>query len=188
MSSATVSGDVVGEAAGWAAEAVIECDGGGECGEAGEQAHAEVLQGARAVTLEGKDVLAGLEDRLDPLADVREVGAAAALVFAARTHDLGVEVREFGLEVLAAEVLIADQDEDLLGLALTAGDQLQTHELLVDLWGGQRQRPRGAVQREDRVQPEPPEVSPVAGAVAVVGGVSERIVQARGTAALDGLA
>src|SRR5271163_2453448 len=120
MSSAMVSGGVWGEGSAGAAEAVVECDGGGECGEAGEQPYAEVGEGAGAVTLEGEDVLAGLEDRLNALADRCEVGAAPWLVFASGAHDLRVELGEVGLEVLAAEVLIADQDEDLPGLALTA--------------------------------------------------------------------
>ena len=41
---------------------------------------------------------------------------------------------EFGFEVFAAEVLIADQDEHLSGLALTASDELHADLLLVDLW------------------------------------------------------
>src|SRR5271156_4078061 len=102
MSSATVLCGVGGEGSAGAAEAVVECDGGGERGEAGEQPHAKVLQGAGAVTLQGEDVLAGLEDRLDPLADWREMGAAPWLVFSPRAHDLGVEAREVGFEVLAA--------------------------------------------------------------------------------------
>src|ERR1700677_197474 len=188
MSCATVLGGVGGEGSAGAAEAVVECDGGGECGEAGEQPHAEVSEGAGAVTLEREEVLAGLKDRLDPLADRREVWAAATLVFAPGAHDLGVEFGEFGLEVLAAEVLIADQDEDLPGLTLTALDELQAHELLVDLWRCQRQRPRGAVQRENRVQPETPEETGMAGAISVVGGVGKRVSETGGAAALDGLA
>src|SRR5438445_805412 len=148
MSSATVLGGVAGEAAGWASEAVVECDSGSECGEACEQSYAEVGEGAGAVALEGEDVLAGLEDRLDPLADRREVRAAAALVLAPGADDARVEARELRFEVFAAEVLIADQDQHLPGLALAARDQLQAHELLVDLRRGQRQRPGGPVQRE----------------------------------------
>jgi len=44
MSSATVSGCVVGEAAGGAAELVVEGDSCGERGEAGAQARAEIAQ------------------------------------------------------------------------------------------------------------------------------------------------
>lgn len=49
MSSATGSGDVAGEAARWAAEAVVECDAGSECCEACEQPYiAEIEETARA--------------------------------------------------------------------------------------------------------------------------------------------
>jgi hypothetical protein len=53
MSSATVLGGVAGEAAGWAGEAVVERDTGGECCEAAEQPYAKVGEGAGAVALEG---------------------------------------------------------------------------------------------------------------------------------------
>lgn len=79
MSSATGSGCVAGEAAGGAAELVVERDCGCEGREAGGQAHAEVSQGACSVALESKNVLAGPEDRLDPLADRREVWPATGL-------------------------------------------------------------------------------------------------------------
>src|ERR1700679_441805 len=99
MSSATVSGCVGGVGSAGVAEALVQRDGGSEGREAGEQAHTKVLQGAGAVTLEGEDVLAGLEDRLDPLTDRREVRAGPWLVFAAGAHDARVELGEFGLQV-----------------------------------------------------------------------------------------
>ena len=57
MSSATGSGGVAGERAAGAAEAVVECDCGGECGESAGEVDTEVLEGARAVAYEGEDVL-----------------------------------------------------------------------------------------------------------------------------------
>src|SRR5438132_607976 len=99
MSSATVLGGVAGEGSAGAAETVIECDRRGKCCEAGEQAHAEVLQGARAMALEREHVLAGLEDRLDPLADGRKARAVAGLILAPGTHDLSVEAGELCFEV-----------------------------------------------------------------------------------------
>jgi len=77
-----------------------------------------------------------------------------------------------GFELLAAEVLVADQDQHPAALAFATRDHLQADLLLVDLRRGQRQRPGGAVQREQRVQSKAPEETAVAGAVAVVGGVS----------------
>ena len=76
MSCATGLCGVVDECAAGAAELVVEHDGGGERGESGAEADAEVVQGAGAVAFEGEDVFAGLEDRFDPLADRGEVRAA----------------------------------------------------------------------------------------------------------------
>jgi hypothetical protein len=81
------------------------------------------------------------------VADRREVRAAAGVLFAAGADDRGLERGELGLEVLAAEVLVADQDQRLAGLAFAAADHLEADELLVDLWGGERERsgvPSGA--------------------------------------------
>ena len=104
-------------------------------------------------------------------------GRGGSLVPALRSDDGRVERGELGLELLAAEVLVADQGQELAGLAAAARDQLQADFFLVDLRGGQRDRARGAVDREQRVQPEAVEEAAVAGAVAVVGGVAERVSQ-----------
>src|SRR5664279_6537304 len=105
MSSSTELGDVLRERAAGEAELVVEGDGGGEREESAGQAGSEAVQGARAVALEGEDVFGGPVDRLDPLADRREVQSFAGLVFAAGAHDDGVQGSEVGLERLAAEVL-----------------------------------------------------------------------------------
>src|ERR1035437_2353949 len=90
-------------------------------------------------------------------------GVAAFLVCASGSGDRCVQLAQFGLEVLAAEVLIADQEQHLPAGSFAAGEHLQAHELLVDLRGGQRQRSRGAVQGEQGVQAKPVEVAAVAG-------------------------
>ena len=140
MSSATGLGGVAGDGAAGAAESVVERNGGGKRGEACDETDAQVLKGACSVTFEGEDVFAGLEDRFDALADRVEVGASAGFVFASRSGDRGVEVGEFGFEVFAAEVLVADQDQHLAGLAVAARDHLQADEFLVDCRRGQRER------------------------------------------------
>src|ERR1700737_1758733 len=173
MTCATGLRGVVDQGAARATEFVVECDCGGECGESGAEANAEVMQGASAVALGREDVLRGPKDRFDPLADWREVRAASFLVFASGTQDRSFELRELGFEVLAAEVLIADQDDRSSWLAFAAGDHLQADELLVDLRRGQRQCPGGAVRREQGVQSKSPEVAAVAGAGNVVGGGRE---------------
>src|SRR6266487_3524022 len=143
MSSSTGSGGVLSEGAAGEAESVVERDGGGEREEAARQAGAEAVQGAGAVALEREDVLGGPVDRLDPLADRGEVQSLAGLVLASRALDRGVHGGEVGFELLAAEVLVADQGEELAGLAGAARDQLQADVLLVELRRGQRERARG---------------------------------------------
>ncbi len=86
--------------------------------------------------------------------------------------------REVSFELLAVEVPIADQDQPLVGWSLAARDHLQAHALLVDLWGGQRERPGGAVHCEQGVQHKSPEDAGMAGAVAVVSGVGDRVAEA----------
>jgi hypothetical protein len=61
---------------------VVEGDCGGEGEEACFDAGGESVKGAGAVAFEGEQVFAGLEDRLDPLPDWGEVGAACGFVFA----------------------------------------------------------------------------------------------------------
>src|SRR3954470_6038666 len=84
MSCAAGSGGVASQRAAGAAEAVVECDGGGQGGEAAGEADAQLVQDARAVAFEAEDVLGGEEDRFDALADRREVRSAPGLVLAAR--------------------------------------------------------------------------------------------------------
>jgi len=83
-------------------------------------------------------------------------GPLVGLVFASWADDPRVECGEFGVEVLGAEVLIADQGEHLPAGSLAAGDDREADELLVDFWGGQRERSRGAVRGELGVQAKPP--------------------------------
>src|SRR5919109_4870520 len=108
MSSSTGSGGVLGQRSARETKAVVERDGGGEREEAAGQSGPEAVQGAGAVAFEGEDVFGGPVDRLDPLADRREVQALAGLVFAAWAMDRDVEGGEVGFEPLAAEVLVAD--------------------------------------------------------------------------------
>src|SRR5579872_2833632 len=107
MSSSTGSGGVVGECAWWSAEAVVEGDRGDECEEACLDAGAEAVQGAGAVAFEGEEVFAGVEDRLDPLSDRREVRPSAGLVFAAGPDDGGVEFGGGVFEVASGVAFVA---------------------------------------------------------------------------------
>jgi hypothetical protein len=106
-------------------------------------------------------------------------GPLSGLVFAAGPDDRGVEFADSFGERAAGVALVAEHC--FAAAALAAGEQFESELSLVALGRGQRERSRGAVWSEDRVEPEAPEVAGVRRAVAVVGSISEL-----GT--LDGLA
>src|SRR5579872_3329392 len=101
MVDSTRSGDVVDECAARSAELVVEDDCCGEAEEALKDAFAEAREGAGAVAFEGEQVFAGPEDALDALADRRQVGALAGLVFAAWPDERGAAFGDVGGEVAA---------------------------------------------------------------------------------------
>ena len=76
---------------------MVERDRCREAAEPGEDSFSEALEGAGAVAFEGEEVFAGPEDRFDPLADRREVRAAAAFVAAAGAQDRGVELVDWAV-------------------------------------------------------------------------------------------
>src|SRR3954466_11903575 len=102
------SGVVGGEVARWAAESVVERDGGGQGQELGGQAAAQGVQLAGAVMFEAEHVFGRPEDALDALAQRGEMRSLAALVFAARANDRGVKAGGVGAEVAAGVALVAD--------------------------------------------------------------------------------
>src|SRR5215211_1390713 len=110
MDSSTGLGAVGGQGAGRTAEAVVERDRRGERQEAGADARAQAVEGARAVAFERQQVFAGLKDRLDPLADRGQVGPAAAFVLASGTHDGGLQLGGVALEIAAGVALVPDHD------------------------------------------------------------------------------
>src|SRR5579859_4276525 len=171
MSSSAGSGGVVGECAWWSAEAVVESDRGCEREESCLDAGCEAVESAGAVAFEGEDVLAGLEDGFDSLPDGREVGPAGGFVFTAWPDDGGVEAGGGGFEVAAGVALVAD-DPEVLGV-FAAFEQGQADVSFGRLRRGEHERPGGAVECEQAVQSEAPEVAAVACAVAVVGRISE---------------
>jgi hypothetical protein len=124
------------------------------------------------VALEGEDVLAGPEDALDALADRREMGALAGLVFAAGSDDRGVQVADLIGELASGVALIADQGHP--AVSATTSEELHGDLALTLLGGAERERSGCPVGREDRVQAEPPEETGVAHAIPVVSSVSER--------------
>src|SRR5271154_3177361 len=126
-------GAVVDECTAWASELVVERDACGEAAEAREDAFSEAGEGAGAVAFEGEEVFAGPEDAFDALADRREVRSGAGFVFAARSHERGVALRNVGSEVAAGVTLVAK--ECFAAVAVHAVQQDQADFAFVDLRG-----------------------------------------------------
>src|ERR1700689_5968314 len=112
--------------------------------------------------LEGEGALAAPDDRLDPLADRREVWAFPGLVFAAGPQDRGVHVADPSRELASCIALIADQCEP--ALPACAGQELQRDLALVAFGGSDRQCSGCPVGRGQQVQAKPPEEPAVTGA------------------------
>src|SRR6476659_2002693 len=101
MVDSTPSGDVVDQSAARTPEPVVESDACGQREEALGDASAQVVEGASAVALQGEDVLAGPEDRLDPLPDRGEMDAVVGLVLARGADERGAELTDRRGEVPA---------------------------------------------------------------------------------------
>ena len=123
MVDSTRSGDVVDECAARASELVVEGDAGAEAEDAREDALLDAGQRAGAVALEREQVFASPEDRLDPLADRRQVRPSAGLVLAARAHDGRLQLGDGCGELASGIALVAD--ERLAAVALAASEQPQ---------------------------------------------------------------
>ena len=99
----------VGEGPGWAAEVVVEPHAGGEGEEFGGDAGSEAVQGSGVVAFEPELVFEGPEDRLDALADRREMGSVSGLVFADGPEDQRPEpLVDGGVEVFAGIALVGE--------------------------------------------------------------------------------
>src|SRR6266545_5512626 len=123
MIDSTRSGHVGHERAARSPELVVEPDARCERQDPRADARAQALGGASAVALQREEVLEGLKDRLDPLADASQARAAArGLVRAGRAHHLPAELGHGGLEGGADIALVADDD---LAPAQRPGKELQ---------------------------------------------------------------
>src|ERR671922_263846 len=115
-------GAVVDECTAGAPELVVEGDRGGPA-EAREDAFAQSGERAGAVAFEREQVFAGPEDRLDALADRRQMRAGAGFVLAARSDDRGAALADGGGELAPGVALVAQQR-----LAAAAPAALQQHQ------------------------------------------------------------
>src|SRR5712691_12161296 len=94
------------------AGAVVVPDGGGQGQDALHDADQDSLWCPAAVSFQVSLVLAGIEDRLDGLAQRLEVPAAGplGLALASRAQERQAACGEFGLEVGAEIVLVPDDE------------------------------------------------------------------------------
>src|SRR3990170_1478696 len=160
--SVVISGEVT---TGRALEPVMPatgCEREEALGDAGDEA----LQGAGAVSLERELVLAGVEDRLDPLPNPSERAEAGFLVTAVGTqHARSVRVDDL-LELLAGEALV--DDERLTGLERPL-EEPERALALGRVGGGQLKGDRRPVGGTQQVEAKAPEEARMRGAVAVAG-------------------
>ena len=108
MINSTASGDERDQRSRWTPEPPVDVDAGRERQHPGADASAKAIDRARSVALEGEDVLAGLKDRLDPLADRGEVGTAAGLIAPRRPKQGRAEACHPCLELGSRVALVAD--------------------------------------------------------------------------------
>src|SRR5450756_485019 len=164
-STPTASGAVVDKGTTRASQPVVETDAGRQAEEACEDALTQPGHGTRSVALQGEQLLAGPEDRLDALADGGQVRTVARLVLARRAHDEGAHLGDGGREVAPGVALVADEHR-----AATAAtrEQLEADLAFIAPRIGQGERPGRPVGGGQQVQAQAPEPARVGGAVAAV--------------------
>src|ERR1035437_4809411 len=96
------------EVAAWEPELVVVADAGSEGEQANADPHAEVVQGAGAVSFQAEGALGGLDDRFDALADARDHGCLPGLVFAVGSDDRCAELGCGRFELRAGVALVGD--------------------------------------------------------------------------------
>src|SRR5436190_18470745 len=106
MTNSTGSGKERDQRAGRSPEPPVDVDPCGERQHPGGDSGPQAVDRARPVAIEGEQVLAGLEDRLDPLSDRGEVGTAAGLVTAPGPKQRSADPGDLGLEVVAGVALV----------------------------------------------------------------------------------
>src|SRR5664280_243967 len=144
-----------------------------------------------AVLFQVELAFVGVEHRFDILTQwFEELSTRAGLfALASRSEKVDTGCGECGFEVAAIVVLVRDQGGtgDLVG-QVGVVEHAQQHVAFIGFGAGDRGRDRQPVQRAQQVQPQPPEVAAVRGAVPVLGeaGQIRTLGGLPGTAALHG--
>ena len=148
------------------------------CGE-GEQSLADpgpdAVGDVSAVVLQGELSLGRVVDRFDPLAHATEAAEPWLLALAVWADERRIEGGDSLLELLAGEALVSGDDLPTLKEAfLACSFEHRRGDLALPLvcWG-RREVDGHPVRGAQQVQPQPPEVAAVAGAIPVGGPASE---------------
>ena len=159
------------------ADAVVVPDDSGECEEALKDSGDHASGGAPTVTLEIELALQGVVDGLDDLAERLQEPSARTrlLVDASGSNERGVVVLQELLELVGPVALVGEDHLAGAGIEEVGLDlqEVTQHLTLVGLRVRQGESDRQPSDGGDEVQPEPPEVARVAGAVAVASKASE---------------
>jgi hypothetical protein len=158
-------------------QSVVETDAGGETQEALQYTLFESRQSACSVTFQGEDVLAGVENGLDSLAERSQMRTFSGLVFSLGPHHGSLKVVGGRSELLARVPLVGK--EDLPSLASAPAEEVEPHLPLIPFGRAEQIGAGSAVDGKDTVQTHPPEVAGVRGAVAVIANVSKSGAECR---------
>src|SRR5580693_3606448 len=144
-------------------------DAGGEGEYALADACPDPVGDVPAVLLEGELALGGVVDRLDPLAHPAEFAEPRLLALAVGADELRAQSGDGLLELLASEPLVGEDDLAALEQPLLAGtfEHCRSDVALPLVRWRQGEVDRHPVRCAQQIQPQPPEVAAVAGAIPV---------------------
>jgi hypothetical protein len=158
------SGSVVNDRPAGTTELMIKEDAGREREQAQKDTHRQVMGCPGSMTLEVEQILAGPEDRLDPLTDGGEMRAFLFFVGPSRPSDGPTELLDFAGEVLAGIPLVTD---DGFSAPKRSGQDAKSHLSFRPVGRGEFGSSRRAVRGTNQVEPAAPEEAGVAAGPAI---------------------
>jgi hypothetical protein len=156
---------------------VVEADAGGQTEKALQNPFLEAFESASSVTLQGKDVFAGPEDRFDALPDGSQMRTFSRLVFALGSSHRSLQVFDRSGELPARVPFVAQ--EGFVSLPSAASKEFRPDLPLIPFGRAIGKGSRSPVCGKYGVQPHAPEVAGVAGAIPVVTEVGKSRTQRR---------
>lgn len=157
---------VVDQGAAGTTQLVVEADTGGKTEKALQYALFETREAASTVTLQGEDILAGPEDRLDALTNRGKMRTLPGFVLASGPDHRCLKGGNGRGELFARVALVAEQH--LPAFPTAALEEFDPDLSFVFFGRGDFKGPGSTVSGEDGMQPDAPEVAGVRSAVPVV--------------------